>query len=397
MIFEEHYMMLLGRIDGISIKKKQIIIDEFNTLKEFFELSISSIREFCIKNKINSDNILSHRDPAILEKYVEELHKKNIKFISKNNELYPPLLKHIFDAPLGLYFIGDIPSDDLTKVAVIGARKCTQYGSMNSYKFSKELAEKDLVIVSGMATGIDAMAHKGAMDGGGKTIAILGCGVDIVYPASNTILRNEIIQNGCVMSEFPPNTPPFAANFPVRNRIISGMSDAVIVVEAARRSGTIITVNQALEQGRDVYAIPGNLGNVLSEGTNNLIKEGAYMLTSTKDIVINSKIANSIKNENVTTKAIQQELEFNNINNSDMKESRIENSNIKNSTPNIEISLAPDERVVYDCISRRPLTTDELIIETKMTIQKIQYILTILELKGYIQRISGQKYVRVDI
>ena len=251
-MIEENYVMWLARIDGISTRKKLEILEHFKTAKDFFNASVSDIRTFCEKNRINVKNILDVKNEAIIEKYINELYRHNINFICQNNKSYPTLLKSIPDAPLGLYIIGEMPDDTYNKVGVIGARKCTQYGAMNAYKFGKELGQNNVVVVSGMAMGIDSMAHKGALDGNGKTIAVLGCGLDIVYPPSNKGLRDEIANNGCVISEFPIGTPPYPANFPTRNRIISGISDAILVVESAKKSGTLITVGQALEQGRDV-------------------------------------------------------------------------------------------------------------------------------------------------
>lgn len=365
---EENYLMWLSRIEGISLKKKDDLISHFGSAKEIFKARALDLKNFCLKNKINFTNILENRDESLINSYINELKNKNIKFISKFNKNYPYLLKNIQDPPLGIYVLGDLPNENLSKVAIVGARKCTQYGALNAYKFGKELAEKNIVVVSGMALGIDAMAHKGAIDAKGKTIAVLGCGVDVIYPPSNKNLRDLILQNGCIISEFPPSSLAFPAHFPMRNRIISGLSNAIIVAEAAKRSGTLITVGQALEQGRDVFAIPGNINNPMSQGTNNLIKTGAYPLTETNDVleVLGSNIYTNEEN-----KAFFEE-----------KENKIKES------------LAPDEKLIYDCISEFPITVDEIIIKTDLKIQKIQFTLTMLELKDYIQKLAGNKYIK---
>ena len=322
-------------------------------------------------------NILDVKNEAIIEKYINELYRHNINFICQNNKSYPTLLKSIPDAPLGLYIIGEMPDDTYNKVGVIGARKCTQYGAMNAYKFGKELGQNNVVVVSGMAMGIDSMAHKGALDGNGKTIAVLGCGLDIVYPPSNKGLRDEIANNGCVISEFPIGTPPYPANFPTRNRIISGISDAILVVESAKKSGTLITVGQALEQGRDVFAIPGNINSAMSEGTNNLIKDCAFPVTNVDDILSNLGILYKYSKDN----------NFIDNNNTDI-------DNIKEKSENTKNLLAPDEKIVYACIKESPVTIDEIILKANINIQTAQYILTMLELKGHIQKIAGQRYIR---
>ena len=292
MFLEDDYLMWLSKLEGLSIRKKQDILEQYKSAKNFFDLDSSELSYFCNKNKINIKNILDFKSYNYLETNREELLKYKIKFISKDNKDYPENLKNIADAPIGFYMLGNMP-DNIHKVGVIGARKCTQYGAMNSYKFGKELAENNITVVSGMAIGIDSMAHKGAIDGRGKTIAVLGCGVDIIYPPNNKNLRDEIIENGCIISEFSIGTSPYPANFPMRNRIISGISDAIVVVESAKKSGTLITVAQALEQGKDVFAIPGNINNPMSEGTNNLLKECAYPLTNIEDILLNLKNYNN--------------------------------------------------------------------------------------------------------
>ena len=368
MFCEENYLMWLSRVDGISLKKKDELIEYFGSAKNIFYASPYDIQKFCQSNRINFRNILDIKSENILETYMNELYKKKINFISKYNSHFPLLLKNIPDSPLGLYFLGDLPDEKYNKVGIVGARRCTQYGASNAYKFGKELAEKDIVIVSGMALGIDAMAHKGAIDANGKTIAVLGCGVDVVYPPSNSALRDRIIENGCVISEFPPSTLAFPAHFPMRNRIISGLSDAVIVVEAAKRSGTLITVGQALEQGRDVFAIPGNINNPMSQGTNDLIKDCAFPLTEVNDI---------LQNLGICTKYSE----------------KINEQNIEKEKKIIEL-LAPEEKLVYDCINETPITIDEIILKTNNTIQTIQYALTMLELKGYIKKLAGQKYIK---
>ena len=373
-MLEYNYIMWLSRIGGLSTNKKWDILEHFKTAKDFFYADVSEIRLFCNKHKININSILDIKSDGIIEQYINELYRYNIKFISQNNNSYPQLLKNIDNAPLGFYMIGDMPKDTENKVAVIGARKCTQYGAMNAYKFGKELGENKVVVVSGMAMGIDSMAHKGALDGGGKTIAVVGCGLDLVYPASNVSLRDDIINNGCVISEYPVNTPPYASNFPARNRIISGLSDAVLVIESAKRSGTLITVGQALEQGRDIFAIPGNINSVMSEGTNNLIKECAFPATNVDDILSNLGII--------------YRYDFNN---------NIEDENIEKNNKNTEKSeniLAPDEKIVYACIKESPITIDEIILNAKIDIKTAQYVLTMLELKGLIQKLAGQRYIK---
>lgn len=358
---EDGYLMWLSRIDGIGIKKQKFLLEAFGNAENIWYAKSYELKSKFGINDSLLEKILLSRKTSIIEKYKDELYRKGISFISIKNELYPSLLKEIFDPPIGLYVKGTLPSEDIPKVSIIGSRKCSEYGVHMAYKLSKDLGKENFAIISGMAKGIDTMAHKGAIDGKGKTIAVLGCGADICYPSENRALYENIINNGAIVSEYPPGTKPIPGFFPVRNRIISGLSSATIVIEAGKKSGTLITVDQALEQGRDVYAVPGNVNSKLSEGTNDLIKQGATLISTYKDVINALGIKEEQNKENLT---------------------------------NYGIDLASEEKLVYDCISFEPITVDNLAVKLNINLQKIQYILTMLELKEYIQRLPGQRYIR---
>lgn len=362
MFTEDNYIMWLSRIEGLSLKKKTMLLNYFKTASEIWKSAEKLKKLFNNLSEVNINNIIKAKDEFLLNKYLKELEEKNIKFISINNKNYPSLLSKIQNPPIGIYLAGNIPDNNKIKVSIVGSRRCTEYGASSAYKFSKQLAENDIIVVSGMAIGIDTIAHNGCLDGNGFTIAVLGCGVDICYPSSNKELMNKIISKGCIISEYPPGTRAFPANFPQRNRIISGLSNATVIVEAAKKSGTLITATEALEQGRDVFAVPGNINSKLSQGTNNLIKEGAYPLTEIEDIfnVLNIDY-NGKKNENIKK---------------------------------ILDTLAKDEKLVYDCIGLEPISIDKLSLKTNLSVQSVQYLITMLEIRGYIQRLSGQRYIR---
>lgn len=206
--------------------------------------------------------------------------------IEINSKLYPEKLKNIECPPKQLYCLGNLKLLNKTSIAIIGSRKYSYYGERVAKDFSFHLAQNDICIISGFARGIDSIAHQACLNAKGKTIAVLGSGLDIIYPRENKKLYNEILQtNGLIVSEFELGTPPNKQNFPARNRIISGLSDGVLVIEARKNSGTNITVDFALEQGKDIYVIPGNIYSKTSDGTNFLIKEGAIPVTSYEDIV----------------------------------------------------------------------------------------------------------------
>ena len=211
----------------------------------------------------------------------------NVIKLAQDDKYYPNKLKSIYDPPELLYCLGDIRLLNEPSIAIVGTRNASNYGKRIAYNLSQELSKRGVTIISGLASGIDSYAHEGAFKNVGKTIAVLGSGIDVIYPKENEDLYKSIIKNGgLIVSEFPLGTKPEKDNFPKRNRIISGLSDGVVVVEAKKKSGALITADLALEQGRSVFAVPGNIDSQNSEGTNNLIKEGAVPVTSYLDILI---------------------------------------------------------------------------------------------------------------
>lgn len=210
---------------------------------------------------------------------------RGIFFVIAGEEAYPRKLAAIPDAPSAIYYVGRLPDDDRKTIAVIGARNCSEYGKAMARQFGEALAGAGVQVVSGMARGIDGIGQQAALDAGGYSLGVLGCGVDICYPPDNKMLYERLIEQGGICSEYPPGIEPRAALFPPRNRIISGMCDGVLVVEAKERSGTLITVDMALEQGREVYALPGRVTDVLSRGCNRLIRQGAEIIVSPQELL----------------------------------------------------------------------------------------------------------------
>lgn len=362
MINIDKYILWLSVFDGITPIKKYELYKFFKSAEKIYNADEITIAKSKILTLQSIEKLMLSKKEIDVDKIIELCNRYNIDFISIEDKNYPQKLAKIPDPPLGIFVVGSLPEDNFKSVAIIGSRRCSEYGATQAYKFSKEFAKHNIVIISGMAMGIDSKAHMGAIDGGGKTIAVLGCGADIIYPSSNKQLRDNIIKNGCIISEYPPQTEPLKHHFPQRNRIISGLSDAVCVAEAAKRSGTLITVNQAIEQGREVFAVPGNITSYFSQGCNNLLKTGCSALTEPADIysALNISLkADSEKNAKIST-----------------------------------ITLATEEKMVYDCIGLQPITIEEIMIKTNSQIQTIQYILTMLEIKGYVTRLSGQKYIR---
>lgn len=283
-----------------------------------------------------------------------------IQYIRQEESGYPEKLKVYKGMPKGLYFLGRLPDKDRPSVAVVGARRSDSYGNETARTFAKELAAKGVQIISGMAWGIDGMAHEGALEAGGDTFAVLGCGVDICYPAGHRRLYERIMEKGGILSEQPPGMPPIAGHFPARNRIISGLSDLVLVVEAKEKSGSLITADFALDQGKDIFAVPGRVTDARSKGCLNLIRQGAGVADSPQAVLDALGIFSG-----------------------------------KNKEPE-KILLAKEENIVYSWIRLQPVSLEELVRKIQMPVQKVLRILVELELKGCIREIQKNDYIRTD-
>ncbi len=364
MFREEDYMMWLSRIEGLNRPKIERLLAYFSGSAE--AIWNADLTELKASGCLSSDaaaRIQGQRDKNILSGWIEELELKEMRFISCLGEEYPSLLKNTDDRPLGLYIRGRLPDEEIERVGIVGARRCSEYGSIYAKKFAKELSEHNVCVVSGMARGIDSCAHKGALEGLAPTIAVLGCGADVCYPAENRELMNKILENGCILSEYPPLTPPKGYHFPQRNRIIAGLSNALVVIEAGEKSGSLITAEMAIDFGRDVFVLPGNINSPLSKGTNALIKDGAQLLDDVEDILLSLGIKFS---ESGKEEYIRKNLS----------------------------ALESDEKTVYDIMSLEPSGMDDIMMKTDIQVQSLQYILTMLEIKGYIKKLPGERYIR---
>lgn len=297
-------------------------------------------------------------NPSSIEKKLKEL---NIQVITIFEKDYPALLKEIFDPPVLLYCRGKLSNNCL---AIVGSRRASGVGKEIAYQFAQRLARQGLTIVSGLARGIDSQAHKGALDAGGRTIAVLGSGIDVCYPPENRHLFKNIEENGAVISEFPLGTPPHAANFPARNRIISGLSKGVLVVEAAEKSGALITADFAIEQGREVFAIPGSIISTNSKGTNYLIQQGAKLVQNIEDITDEFF---GFQLETMWDKSCEENPE------SSSEESRL-----------------------LSVIGDYPLHIEEIAQRIDIPYRTLSVVLLDLELRGLIKQLPGSYYFRVQ-
>lgn len=281
------YAHWLYSIDGVGAKTIRHMLERVGTPEALYKMKREEMESvlppLCNKAKL-AERIADSRNNFDLDKEYAVFADKGIKFTCIGHADYPRRLNNISDPPYGIYYRGKLTAQDRPAVAIIGARNCSEYGRQMAVQFGSELALMGVQIISGMARGIDGIGQMAALDAGGYSLGVLGCGVDICYPAENRCLYDKLCIQGGVCSEYPPGTAPKNTLFPPRNRIISGLSDIVLVIESKKRSGTLITVDMALEQGREVYALPGRVSDALSEGCNRLIQQGAGMALSPQDI-----------------------------------------------------------------------------------------------------------------
>lgn len=312
-----------------------------------------------IRKKIESkvaNLIIEAKNQFDPEVEIEKLQKFNIGYMTMYDKNYPTLLKEIPDSPAILYIRGSISAFKNPSIGIVGSRKFTHYGQKVAYQLSKSCSEAGLSIVSGLALGIDGVAHKAVLDAGGITIGVLGCGLDKIYPASNLNLAREIIEKGgAIISELPPGTPPLKFNFPARNRIIAGLSLGVLVVEAAEQSGALITAYQALEYNREVFAVPGNIDSETSKGTNLLIQKGAKLVSSAEDIF--SELNIKLKKSEQKSKEI---------------------------LPNTE-----EEKKILEILKSGERIIDNIMAESELNIVAVNMALTTMEMKGMVENIGG--------
>jgi DNA processing protein len=280
-----NYCVWLSGLPGIGPKKYIKLVEYFGNAKEVFLCSREELVESNLVYEKNIDTIIEKRDADKIKRYMSRLKENNISVYTTDDAEYPFNLKNIYDPPPVLYVKGKLVESDINSLAIVGSRKASEYGLKTAFQFGKEIAELGFTVISGMALGVDSAAHKGALKAGGRTIAVMGCGLNNIYPQSGLNLSKEILKKGAIVSEYPLGFEVFPQNFPARNRIISGMSKGVLIVEANKKSGSLITADFALEQGRDVFAVPGNINSPNSKGTNELIKNGAKPILSITDII----------------------------------------------------------------------------------------------------------------
>lgn len=361
MIEQESYAYWLYSVAGMGRHKIKKVVEQCGCAKEAYYLTEEQWNMLYGIEERDIIEILKSKKNWDVEEKWQELLKEEISFVSMEHSLYPKRLRDIEDNPFGIFFKGRLPDEEKVSVAMVGARSCSQYGRAVALSYAKALALAGVQVISGMAQGIDSFGHWGAIDGGGKTYGVLGSGVDVCYPKGAAQLYGRIQKQGGLLSEYLPGTPPKPGLFPQRNRIISGLADAIILVEARNRSGSLITADFALEQGKDIYAVPGRLDDELSSGCNGLISQGAGILLSVGQLLQQLGIEPIILDENL-------EKEKN--------------------------TLEKEELLVYSCFDLHAKNIEELQRATKMNIPLLADALERLQRKGLIVEIFKNQYCK---
>lgn len=282
---EEKYLFWLCSVNGVGIGAIRRLMECFHTATEVYRVSEEQIQQKDILNRKERHQLLQSKSTTKWEEEWAEMTEKGIHFVSFYHDGYPEALRHLYQPPKKLLFKGKLPDPDRISVSIVGARNCTAYGRDMARLFGCRLAREGIQIISGMALGIDGWGHQGALEGGGDTFAVLGSGVEVCYPSRHRALYESICHHGGILSEYSIREKAHPAYFPMRNRIISGLSHGILVVEAREKSGSLITADAALEQGKDVFVIPGRIGDELSVGCNRLIRQGAIPVLTPVDIL----------------------------------------------------------------------------------------------------------------
>jgi DNA processing protein len=367
------YWLALNFLPDIGPVLARRLISVFGNPENVFQTSMGELKKVEGLGENRIKNIVGFKQWDMIQKEIDNTIKNNARLITFNDKAYPEGLKSVPDAPLIFYIKGEIKDEDKYAVAIVGSRAPTNYGLQIAEKMGHKIAAYGLTVVSGMARGIDAASHRGALRAKGRTIAVLGSGIDVPYPPENTGLMNVISSSGAVISEFPLGTKPNRENFPRRNRIISALALGVVVVEATVDSGSLITVGYALEHGKEIFAVPGNITSRNSRGTNDLIKKGAKLVDSAEEIIeeLRPQIRGILKEQRYEPHGSYQKL---------ISEKKL-------------TEMTEDEKILYNCLTDEPKHIDSIIREAHISSSKALSILLGLELKGVVRQVEGKKFL----
>lgn len=356
------YEYWLAGIQHLSGRKKQRLREYTGSAKELYYIEETTLHVLDFLNEKDIQMLKEAKKKTDLAEAYEKLDRLGIAFVPYFDSRYPKRLENVQSAPYALYVKGKLPEEEKRTAAIVGARRCTNYGEQMALEYAEVLAEAGVQIISGMAKGIDGAGHRGALNVKGTTFAVLGCGVDVCYPREHIGLYEDMRKEGGLISEQLPGQPPLAHFFPARNRIISGLADVILVMEARERSGSLITADMALEQGKDVYALPGPVTSSLSRGCHGLIRQGAGILISPEDL---------------------------------LEELGIGQNNYCQKTDKFEKMLETPEIMVYSKLDLYPKSVESLVRETGLMPNVLMSHLTALVLEGKVREVSRNYYVRI--
>ncbi len=355
---KQRYWIWLSSVSGIGSKRFFELLNRYQSPKEVF---CGDLKGALFLGEKVLGNLNKARSSQYMETLFRRLDHYRVNAITPLSEEYPKRLLDIYDPPPVLYIKGKLNLNEGKPFAIVGSRRCSREGQKSAFEFAKQLANSGVTIVSGLAYGIDTCAHEGCLEGKGRTVAVLGSGVERAYPAQNQLLYEKILDNGgSIISEYLPGVQPFSGNFPARNRIISGMCDGVLIVEAGDKSGAMITAGYAADQGKELYAIPGSIYAPQSESTNRLIRDGAGVALSPQDIM------------------------------EGMRWGEISPVDFKPKAKNVELNA--DESLVFSALNEGERSYDELTMITALSSARLNSLLTTLELKGIIEKVPGNLY-----
>jgi DNA processing protein len=352
------YWVAFSLVKGIGAVRFQALLNFFGDPQIAWGAPTEALREAGLSAKV-IENVVELRSSIDLDLVWEQLEAKGITVLIQTDENYPRRLQELDQPPPVIYMLGELTSEDEWAVAVVGTRRVTAYGKQVAEDIAGTLARNGISVISGLARGVDSISHQAALHAGGRTIAVLGCGLDRIYPPENRRLAEQITAHGALISDYPPGTPPEASNFPPRNRLISGLSLAVVIVEAGQTSGALITAAFAADQGREVFAVPGNINSPGSKGTNRLIRDGAQPLLHPEQIL--------------------EELELTMV--------------AEQRTARVVLPADAVEAQLFEALGREPLHIDEIRSRTDLPIEKVTATLAVMELKGMVSQVGGMQYI----
>ena len=358
---DNRYWVGFNLVKGIGAVRMKALINHFGDLSLAWQAPADALQAAGLSPKL-AERVIQIRTRVDLEKFMVKVAAQGITILTWEDEDYPSCLKEIDQPPPVIYVRGTLTTEDAWAVAVVGTRRVSAYGRQVTGELAAYLANNGITVVSGLARGVDAISHQSALRVGGRTIGVLGCGVDRIYPPEHAQLAGKMIASGAILSDYAPGTPPDAANFPPRNRLISGLSKATVVVEAGETSGALITAQFAVDQGREVFAVPGNILAPQSKGTNRLIEQGAHPMLSPRDV---------LEVLNLTRVTEQRE--------------------VRKILPSNEL-----EAKLLSVLSHEPLHMDDICNQTSLPIERVSATLVMMELKGSVRQVGGLHYVAVQ-